>query len=85
MSQHPLRKLIFESLVHSPQGFELDPKRVRAITDHLRGNDPATVTAFYETVGMLEVGNGRPAASALLKLVIDTPAAKARPGGWGPR
>ena len=47
MSQHPLRKLIFESLVHSPQGFELDPKRVRAITDHLRGNDPATVTAFY--------------------------------------
>jgi hypothetical protein len=83
VSVHPIRKLIYESLVHSPKGFDLDPKRAAAITAQLSGNDPATVKAFHETVGMLQTGGGQPAAAALLALLLKSPAAKT--GGWAAR
>jgi hypothetical protein len=83
VSAHPIRKLIYESLVHSPKGFDLDPAKVGKITAQLQGNDPAAVKAFHETVGMLETGGGKPAATALLGLLLKSPAAKA--GGWSAR
>ena len=83
MSAHPIRKLIYESLIHSPKGFDLDPKQVAKITAQLQGNDPATFKAFHETVGLLETGGGKPAATALTALLLESPAAKS--GGWAAR
>ena len=83
VSAHPIRTLIYESLIHSPEGFELDPKQVPKIAAQLQGNDPATFKAFHETVGLLETGGGKPAATALTALLLKSPAAKA--GGWSAR
>jgi hypothetical protein len=82
--EHPITKLIFDSLVHSPGGFDLDPNKVPLIVSQLT-KDPASTGPFHETVGLLEMSNGRPAAAALRKLVLEQPPAPRPSKGWGPR
>lgn len=81
--KHPLNKLIFDSLVHTPKGFDLDPKKAPLIAKQLKSGGVEATTAFYEVVGMLQVGNGQPAAAALLQLITNPPPVKT--GGWGSR
>jgi hypothetical protein len=79
---HPITKVIFDSLVRSPKGFELDRKRLPLITHHLT-NDPAATAAFHETLGLLELSNGKLAADALRQLIIDKGGKPAK--AWGAR
>jgi hypothetical protein len=80
--EHPITKLIFDSLVRSPKGFDLDPKRVPVIVHQLT-NDPAATAAFHETLGLLELSNGQPAADALRQIILDRGGQETK--GWGSR
>jgi hypothetical protein len=67
---HPTSKAILESLVKSPGGFQLNPKRGPAILATMT-DDPTAMTAFHDMLGLLQAMHAKPAADALRTLVLE--------------
>ena len=86
-----MARLIFESLVSTPQGLDLSPGKHKTITTELvncaERNDPAGAQAFYETIGILKLTNAHAAASSLTKLManITGQLQEAQRSGWSAR
>ncbi|MBK7859156.1 MAG: hypothetical protein IPJ65_11155 [Archangiaceae bacterium] len=76
MNTHPISRLIFQSLLPSPEGFTLDPKQASKIIESLaksaQRDDPTAVRAAYQMVGLLHYSNGAAAAQSLLVLMTST-------------
>jgi len=76
MNTHPISRLIYESLVPSPEGFKLDPKQAPKIVESLarsaQRDDPTAARAVYQLVGLLQYSNGAEAARSLLTLMTST-------------
>jgi hypothetical protein len=76
MNTHPISRLIYESLVSSPEGFALDPKKAPKIIESLarsaQRDDPTAARAAYQLVGLLQSSNGARAAQSLLSLMMST-------------
>ena len=76
MNTHPISRLIYESLVHSPEGFKLDPNKapkiVESLARHAQRDDPTAARAVYQLVGLLQYSNGAEAAQSLLTLMMST-------------
>jgi hypothetical protein len=91
VSAHPISKLILDSLLPDPpRGYTLDPNRLPLLTKMI--SDPsggtAAVTALYRIVAKLSQTNAKPAATALLTLVmnaIDLSPKHRGSAGWGAR
>ena len=86
MNTHPISRLIYESLVSTPEGFTLDPTKAPRIIESLarsaQRDDPTAAKAVYQMVGLLQYSNGAAAAQSLLTLMTCTvetaaPASKA--------
>ena len=84
MNTHPISRLIYDSLVQTPEGFTLDPKKAPRILESLaksaQYDDPSAAKAVYQLVGLLQHSNGAAAAQSLLTLMMSTVETASPPG-----
>jgi hypothetical protein len=68
---HPVTRAIFDSLVRTPKGMDVDPKRAPTVLKTLAEGDAKAKDAFFETIGLLQATFGKPAADTLRMLVLE--------------
>ncbi len=69
-------RIVFESLVTTPDGLDLQPAKHAAIlnliTQALNARDPSPATVIYEVAGRLKLMGSYRAAESLLQMMMNT-------------